>query len=246
MTSDKPPRPPRRPRAVPRRSASSSEDRDLVCDELLTLLGEQLGETAQAAPAPQAGKRKLKGVHFEYADDPRDVHQFAGGSYSLASNWFTQLLAQLAIANSITKSQLCVFLFVAGGQTPGTGIAEYTQQEITDGLNELVAKKDKGEGAEKKSAKRITRPTVNRAVKALCEYKWFEPAGNGRIRLNVTLWFQGNSTAQHEVLAQIAADHGDEPDAFPRRIGPAVVHHQEELDLNLGSEAPAPRKKRTG
>ncbi|MFV8133229.1 hypothetical protein [Streptomyces syringium] len=238
MTSEKPPRPPRRPRAVPARSASSAADGDLVFNELLSLLGDQLGETAQAA-APQTGKRKLKGVHFEYADDPRGVHQFAGGAgYSLASNWFTQLLGQLAIANSITKSQLCVFLFVAGGQTPGTGIAEYTQQEITDGLNELAAKKE--------GAKKITRPTVNRAVRALCEYKWFEPAGNGRIRLNVTLWFQGNSTTQHEVLAQIAADHGDAPDAFPRRIGPAVVHHQEELDLNLGDEAPAARKKRTG
>lgn len=45
--------------------------------------------------------------------------------YSLASNWFTQLLAQLAVANSITKSQLCVFLYVAGGQQRGTGIAQY-------------------------------------------------------------------------------------------------------------------------
>lgn len=249
MTTEKPPRSPRRPREVSARSASSSPaDHDLVYNELLALLGEQLGEPAPAPAAPRGGKgRKVKSVHVEYGDDPRSVHQFAGDAgYSLASNWFTQLLAQLAIANSITKSQLCVFLYVAGGQTPGTGITEYTQQEITDGLNELAAKKAATEKGAKKSTKMITRPTVNRAVRALCEYKWIEQAGNGRIRLNVTLWFKGNSVTQQEVLAQIEADHGDAqkaPDAFPRRIGPALVHHQEELDLNLGDEAPAARKK---
>ncbi|WP_327379095.1 hypothetical protein OG393_35035 (plasmid) [Streptomyces sp. NBC_01216] len=222
-------------------SPAESPESGSVFDDILSLLGEQLGATAQAPAAPQEGKRRLKGVTFEYENDPRSVHSFAGGSgYSLASNWFTQLLPQLFIANGITKSQLCVFLYVAGGQKPGTGIAEYTQQEITDGLNALAVKKP--------GAKMITRPTVNRSVRALCEYKWLEPAGNGRIRLNVTLWFQGNSTAQHEVLAQIAADHEDDPTAFPHRIGPTMVHHQEELDLNLETDMPEEpvRRKRTG
>ncbi|GAA1303430.1 hypothetical protein GCM10009647_020700 [Streptomyces sanglieri] len=238
MTSETPSRQPRRPRAVP--SPASSPESNAVFDDILNLLGEQLGTTAPETTQPRAGKRKLKGVTFEYENDPRSVHSFAGGAgYSLASNWFTQLLPQLFIANGITKSQLCVFLYVAGGQRPGTGIAEYTQQEITDGLNGLAAKKP--------GAKMITRPTVNRAVRTLCEYKWLEPAGNGRIRLNVTLWFQGNSTAQHEVLAQIAADHDDDPTAFPHRIGPELVHHQEALDLNLDGEVPEPvRRKRTG
>ncbi|MER7688800.1 hypothetical protein [Streptomyces sp. NPDC097610] len=214
-------------------------------DNILDLLGEQLGEKAEQAVAPRSGRpgRKIKSVHFEYGDDPRAVHDFAGGSgYSLASNWFTRLLAQLSVANSITKSQLCVFLFVASGQTPGTGLAQFTQQEITDGLNELAAKKD--------NAKMITRPTVNRAVKALCEYQWIETVGNGRIRLNVSLWFQGTSDAQHSVLAQITEDHKNDADpdsSFPNRIGPELVHHQEELDLNLEGEASAPaRKERTG
>ncbi|WP_326770424.1 hypothetical protein OG978_42440 (plasmid) [Streptomyces sp. NBC_01591] len=209
-------------------------------DDILNLLGEQLGTTTQETTPSRTGKRKLKGVTFEYESDPRSVHSFAGGAgYSLASNWFTQLLPQLFIANGITKSQLCVFLYVAGGQRPGTGIAEYTQQEITDGLNGLAAKKP--------GAKKITRPTVNRAVRTLCEYKWLESAGNGRIRLNVTLWFQGNSAAQHEVLAQIAADHDNDPTAFPHSIGPEMVHHQEALDLNLDGEVPEPvRRKRTG
>jgi hypothetical protein len=154
--------------------------------------------------------------------------------YSLASNWFTQLLAQLSVANSITKSQLCVFLYVAGGQVPGTGIAEYTQQEITDGLNKLAAQKP--------DAKKITRPTVNRAIKALCDYNWVERVGNGKIRLNVTLWFQGNSTAQQEVLAEIAHEHGNDPEAFPYNIGPERPH-QEEFDF--GSDTYG-RGERTG
>ncbi|MFD7490905.1 hypothetical protein ACFV8T_00525 [Streptomyces sp. NPDC059832] len=209
-------------------------------DDILNLLGEQLGATAQETTPARTGKPKLKGVTFEYENDPRSIHSFAGGAgYSLASNWFTQLLPQLFIANGITKSQLCVFLYVAGGQRPGTGIAEYTQQEITDGLNGLAVKKP--------GAKMITRPTVNRAVRTLCEYKWLESAGNGRIRLNVTLWFQGNSAAQHDVLAQIAADHDDDPTAFPHSIGPEMVHHQEALDLNLEGVVPEPvRRKRTG
>ncbi|WP_327249857.1 hypothetical protein [Streptomyces sp. NBC_01320] len=171
---------------------------------------------------------------FEFENDARAVHNMAGNAgYSLASNWFTQLLAQLAVANSITKSQLCVFLFVAGGQVPGTGIAQYTQQEITDGLNKL---------AEKKGGKKITRSTVNRAIGALCGYKWVERAGNGKIRLNVTLWFQGNSTAQHEVLAEIASEHDHDPTAFPHDIGPEHPH-QEEFDFGRGTYT---REKRTG
>ncbi|MFE4829811.1 hypothetical protein [Streptomyces sp. NPDC056672] len=135
-----------------------------------------------------------------------------------------------------------MFLFVAGGQTRETGIAEYTQQEITDGLNELAAKKP--------GAKKITRPTVNRAIHALCDYKWIESAGNGRIRLNVTLWFRGSSTSQRGVLAEIEEAHQDEENparVFPHRIGPELVHHQEELDLNLDEESSEPpRKRRTG
>ncbi|MFD5425610.1 hypothetical protein [Streptomyces sp. NPDC127084] len=153
--------------------------------------------------------------------------------YSLASNWFTQLLAQLAVANSITKSQLCVFLYVAGGQVPGTGIAQYTQQEITDGLNRLAAQND---------AKQITRSTVNRAIKALCGYKWIEQVGNGKVRLNPTLWFQGNSAAQHEVLAEIAVEHDHDPAAFPYNIGPTP--RQEAFDFE-GTENYG-RQERTG
>ncbi|HBF84944.1 MAG TPA: hypothetical protein DD420_34960, partial [Streptomyces sp.] len=181
------------PRSVPTRA---TDDVD-VCDDILSVLGRQLGEAAPPAAAP-GGRRKLKNITFEYGDDPRSVHNMAGDAgYSLASNWFTQLLAQLSVANSITKSQLCVFLYVAGGQTRGTGFAQYTQQEITDGLNKIAAKK---------GGKKITRSTVNRAIRALCEYKWVEQAGNGKIRLNVTLWFSGNSASQHEVLAEIAAE----------------------------------------
>ncbi|MEU6070600.1 hypothetical protein ABZ864_40715 [Streptomyces sp. NPDC047082] len=244
MTSEQPARGSRRPRALP----SSQSDR-LVQDSIIQLLADQLGGGLQQAAAPQPAEAprhgarrgpKLKGVHLEYGDDPRDVHDFAGGAgYSLASNWFTQLLAQLAVANSITKSELCVFLFVAGGQTAGTGIAEYTQQEITDGLNELAAKKE--------NAKYITRPTVNRAVRALCEYNWIETVGNGRIRLNVKLWFRGSSVAQHNVLGDIAEAHADDNSAFPDRIGPALVHHQEALDLTLDEDSlESARKRRTG
>ncbi len=106
MTADPPAR--RRPRAVP--DATSS---DAGFDDLLQVLGEQLGEATQSAD-PRS-RRKLKNVTFEYEPDHTAVHDMAGDAgYSLASNWFTQLLAQLAVANSITKSQLCVFLYVAG------------------------------------------------------------------------------------------------------------------------------------
>ncbi|MFE6023104.1 hypothetical protein ACFQ6O_42515 [Streptomyces sp. NPDC056441] len=215
------------PRAVP----SNAPD-EAAYDDILSVLGRQLGEAAQTAD-PRS-RRKLKGVTFEFENDARAVHNMAGNAgYSLASNWFTQFLAQLAVANSITKSQLCVFLFVAGGQVPGTGIAQYTQQEITDGLNELAAKK---------GGKKITRSTVNRAIGALCGYKWVEKAGNGKIRLNVTLWFQGNSTTQHEVLAEIASEHDHDPTAFPHDIGPEHPH-QEEFDFGQDTYT---RKKRTG
>ncbi|WP_405834918.1 hypothetical protein [Streptomyces sp. NBC_01176] len=201
----------------------------------MQVLGEQLGQSSPSADP--RGRRKLKNVTFEYEPDHRAVHDMAGDAgYSLASNWFTQLLAQLAVANSITKSQLCVFLYVAGGQERGTGVAQYTQQEITDGLNKLAEKK--------KDGKRITRSTVNRAVRALVGYKWVEQLGNGVIQLNVKLWFHGNSTAQHAVLEQIAAQHDRDPEAFPNVIGPDV--HQEELDLGFTQQTNYNRGKLTG
>lgn len=224
--------PPARSRSGGPRAVPATSD-DAVFNDILSVLGKQLGNAAEATE-PRS-RRKLKGVTFEYETDARSVHTMAGtAGYSLASNWFTQLLAQLSVANSITKSQLCVFLFVAGGQVPGTGITEYTQQEITDGLNKLAAQKPE--------AKKITRPTVNRAIKALCDYHWVERVGNGRIRLNVTLWFQGNSTSQQEVLAEIAHEHGSDPEVFPHNIGPERPH-QEEFDF--GSDAYG-RGERTG
>lgn len=224
--------PPARSRSGGPRAVPATSD-DAVFNDILSVLGKQLGNAAEATDP--RGRRKLKGVTFEYETDARSVHTMAGtAGYSLASNWFTQLLAQLSVANSITKSQLCVFLYVAGGQVPGTGIAEYTQQEITDGLNKLAAQKP--------DAKMITRPTVNRAIKALCDYNWVERVGNGKIRLNVTLWFQGNSTSQQEVLAEIAHEHGNDPEAFPYNIGPERPH-QEEFDF--GSDAYG-RGERTG
>ncbi|MFB8392669.1 hypothetical protein [Streptomyces yangpuensis] len=232
MTTDPPARRRTRgPRPVPEAAGNEAEFGDI-----LAVLGQQLGEKVAQAADP-SGRRRLKGVHFEYAADPRAVHDMAGGAgYSLASNWFTQLLAQLAVANSITKSQLCVFLFVAGGQVPGTGIAQYTQQEITDGLNKVAAQK---------GGKMITRSTVNRAVQALCGYNWVEKAGNGRIQINVRLWFHGNSTAQHEVLAEIAERHDRSPEAFPYAVGPEGAH-QEELDLDFGADTRVRGRKRTG
>ncbi|GLX41186.1 hypothetical protein [Streptomyces sp. NPDC085665] len=229
MTSDPPARRRRGPRPVPEGSEAEYGD-------ILAVLGQQLGEKVVEATDP-GGRRRLKGVHFEYAADPRTVHDMAGGSgYSLASNWFTQLLAQLAVANSITKSQLCVFLFVAGGQVPGTGITQYTQQEITDGLNTIAAQK---------GGKMITRSTVNRAVQALCGYNWVEKAGNGRIQINVRLWFNGNSTAQQEVLAEIADRHDHDAEEFPYSVGPQGTH-QEELDLGFESEESYRARRRTG
>ncbi|MDA5281182.1 hypothetical protein [Streptomyces sp. Isolate_45] len=234
MTSDPPAR--RRQRGPRPVLATAAAGNDAEYGDILAVLGQQLGEKVAQATDP-GGRRRLKGVHFEYVADPRSVHDMAGGAgYSLASNWFTQLLAQLAVANSITKSQLCVFLFVAGGQVPGTGIAQYTQQEITDGLNRIAAQK---------GGKMITRSTVNRAVQGLCGYNWVEKAGNGRIQINVRLWFQGNSTTQQEVLAEIADKHDHDPEAFPYAVGPEGAH-QEELDLDFGAEAGFRGRKRTG
>ncbi|WCD91093.1 hypothetical protein KPP03845_200054 (plasmid) [Streptomyces xanthophaeus] len=233
MTSDPPARRRRGPRPVSAPTAAGSE---AEYGDILAVLGQQLGEKVAEATDP-GGRRRLKGVHFEYAADPRSVHDMAGDAgYSLASNWFTQLLAQLAVANSITKSQLCVFLFVAGGQVPGTGIAQYTQQEITDGLNKIAAQK---------GGKMITRSTVNRAVQALCGYNWVEKAGNGRIQINVRLWFHGNSTAQQEVLAEIADRHEHATEEFPYAVGPQGAH-QEELDLGFETEESYRARRRTG
>lgn len=236
MTPD-PPTPRRRRRQGGPASVPELVGEDAQFGDILSAIGEQLGAKASSATDP-TNRRKLKGIHFEYAADPRAVHDMAGSSgYSLASNWFTQVLGQLAVANSITKSELCVFLWVAGGQTAGTGIAQYTQQEITDGLNQIAARK---------GGKMITRSTVNRAVRALCEYHWLEKVGNGRLQMNVRLWFQGNSTAQAEVLAEIAAKHDeDDPDAFPYGLGPQEAL-QEELDLDFGTGSGLDRKRRIG
>lgn len=71
----------------------------------MQVLGEQLGQSSPSTDPPD--RRRLKNVTFEYEPDHRAVHDMAGDAgYSLASNWFTQLLAQLAVANFITKSQL--------------------------------------------------------------------------------------------------------------------------------------------
>ncbi|MEV8534657.1 hypothetical protein [Streptomyces sp. NPDC051211] len=235
MTSDPPARRRQRgPRPIPAPTAAGD---GAEYGDILAVLGQQLGEQVAQTTDP-GGRRRLTGVHFEYAADPKAVHDMAGGAgYSLASNWFTQLLAQLAVANSITKSQLCVFLFVAGGQVPGTGITPYTQQEITDGLNKIAAQK---------GGKMITRSTVNRAVQALCGYNWVEKVGNGRIQINVRLWFHGNSTAQHEVLAELADRHEHDVESFPYAVGPEGAH-QEELELDFGpTEISSRGRRRTG
>lgn len=219
------------PRALP------SQADDLGFDDILVVLGRQLGETIESTQQAPGSRKKLKGVTFEYEQEPRTVHDMAGDQgYSIASNWFTQFLAQLAVANSVTKSEMCVFLYVAGGQIAGTGIAHYTQQEITDGLNKE---------AKRMGARCITRSTVNRAIKALCEYGWLEKYGNGKIRLNVRLWFRGNSTAQQAVLANLECEHGHDPQAFPHRVGPHQGE-QQTLDLALDDTQPPARQERTG
>lgn len=98
MTSDPPGRAPK-PRPL-----AGAPDEDPFND-ILGVLGEQLGEAA--AVADPRGRRRLKKVELEFESDGRAVHDMAGNrGYSLASNWFTQFLAQLVIANSVTKSQL--------------------------------------------------------------------------------------------------------------------------------------------
>ncbi|MFE8941042.1 hypothetical protein ACFYNX_26610 [Streptomyces sp. NPDC007872] len=197
----------------------------------MATLAVKLGQASSITP-PGAGResrrapRKVKQIRIDYEDPPTTIHDMAGDDgYSLASNWFTAKLAQLIIANRITPSQVAVFLFVASGQKRGTGVTSYTQQEITDALNVEVQKQ------KKPGAKAITRPTVNRAVKALCNYGWLETAGYGRIQLNVRLWFSGNSDDQRDVLGQIAASHDNDPQAFPYRIGPGDLTGQETFDF---------------
>ncbi|MFJ9041423.1 replication/maintenance protein RepL [Streptomyces sp. NPDC102406] len=226
MTSDPPEVEYHRPRALP------AEPSALAFGDILTVLGQQLGETVE--DQQKGRRRKLKGVSFEYDHEPRTVHDMAGDAgYSITSNWFVQRLAQLAIAKQVTKSEMCVFLYVAGGQMRGTGIAHFTQQEITNGLN-VEARRVKG-------ATQISRSTVTRAIKALCEYGWLERHGNGAIRLNVRLWFNGNSSAQQDVLADIQKDHGDTPQSFGNYIGP--VPQQEQLTMNFEDEELSPQER---
>ncbi|WP_425824606.1 replication/maintenance protein RepL [Streptomyces fractus] len=223
MTSDPPGVEYHRPRALP------ADSNEMGFGDILAVLGQQLGETVEEQEKTQKKRRKLKGVTFEYDDDHRTVHDMAGDAgYSITSNWFVQRLAQLAVAKQVTKSEMCVFLYVAGGQLRGTGIANYTQQEITNGLNR--------EARRVEGATEISRSTVTRAIKALCEYGWLERHGNGTIRLNVHLWFNGNSAAQQDVLADIKRDHGDRPDSFGNFLGP--VPQQEQLQMFEAEDQP--------
>ncbi len=231
MSTD--PAQPGRRRRAPRALPAGDET---VFDDILTLLGQQLGDSAAVEPAPH-NARKVK-VTVEYEEPRRTVHDMAGDDgYSLASNWFTRLLAQLAIAKSITKSELCVFLYVAGNQNRGSGITAYTQQQITDGLNEIAVIG---------GAPCITRSTVNRAVKALCEYGWIVKLRNGAVQINVRLWFAGNSQQQKNVLAELQNIHGTDPDAFPNHVGPAVIDGQLTLPVDDGRPAAPARKDRAG
>ncbi|MFB6483720.1 hypothetical protein ACFCXF_27020 [Streptomyces virginiae] len=66
-----------------------------------------------------------------------------------------------------------------------------------------------------------------------------------RYRIHVCLWFHGNSTAQHEVLADIAGRHDRNPEAFPYAVGPEGAH-QEELDLDFGAGTGVRGRKRIG
>lgn len=202
MTSD----PPRR-----QRRTLGAADEVGFGEELLATLARQLGEE----PAPPAAKPGRKVTVTVEVEDPAEsrakplVHHMAGNrGYSLTSNWFVQVLAQLMIANRRTKSEVAVFLYVAGGQD--RGVVHVTQQQITEGLNEF-AKLDPG-------TRCIARSTVNRAVRALCEDGWLEQDGQGRVSVNMRAWFKGNSQAQHEVLAE-RRDPAD-PHAFPNTIGP--------------------------
>lgn len=227
MTPEPPARAQRRPlQPNPAEVPAKGDD---VLDDIMSLLAGHLGETPSVAP-PTARRRATRGgpkvqIHIDYGDtDPRSIHNMAGEiGYSITSNWFAQWMAKLLIAGVLSRSQAAVFLFVAGGQKKGTGIASYTQQQITDGLNELL---DDVPGA-----KKITRPTVNKAVKTLVDWGWLESAGYGRIRLNVTLWFAGNSGEQKHVLEEIASDHGHDVEAFPHQVGPRDLPGQQMLDF---------------
>ncbi|MCX4784598.1 hypothetical protein [Streptomyces sp. NBC_01264] len=195
-------------------------------DGILSLLADHLGQGPEVAPqATKRGRGPKVNISIDYDDPkPTTTHTMAGNTgYSLTSNWFAQRMGQLIVARRVSASQIAVFMYVAGGQKKGTGITSYTQQQITDGLNEEAVKIPDG--------KKITRPTVNKAVKALCDWGWLESAGYGRIRLNVTLWFNGNSGEQKEVLQGIASDHGNDPEGFPHKIGPRDIPGQQELDF---------------
>jgi hypothetical protein len=185
---------------------------------LLAAFGEQLGEAAET----DASGRKLKGVHFEYEDDePKKeptFHEMAGGDgYSLSSNWFVKRLAQLAIARRVSTSQLAVFLYVVGCQKRDEGITYLTQEQIRDGLNEEAARI---------GSSKITRNTVNKCIRRLCKLGWLEQVTengarvNGKIRINPTLWFSGNSRAQQGVLFLLAGGEDPDPAQFPYAIGP--------------------------
>lgn len=226
MTPEPPVRAQRRlnqaaPAAVP-------ENHDDVLDDIVNLLAGHIGQATNVA-RPTAARRAPRGgpkvqINIDFDTDPRSIHTMAGEiGYSITSNWFAQWMAKLLVAGVLSRSRAAVFLFVAGGQKKGTGIASYTQQQITDGLNELF---DDVPGA-----KKITRPTVNKAVKTLIEWGWLESAGYGRTRLNVTLWFAGNSGEQKNVLEEIASHHGHEPEAFPHQVGPKCLPGQQMLDF---------------
>ncbi|MFH8582149.1 hypothetical protein [Streptomyces zaomyceticus] len=226
MTPEPPARAQRWPSQTP--PIEGPTNGDDVLDDIVNLLAGHIGETANVASTPT--RRRARGgpkvqISIDYSDsDPRSIHTMAGEiGYSITSNWFAQWMAKLLVAGVLSRSRAAVFLFVAGGQKKGTGITSYTQQQITDGLNELLA--------DMPGAKRITRPTVNKAVKTLIEWGWLESAGYGRIRLNVTLWFSGNSGEQKNVLQEIASDHGDAPEAFPHKVGPKNLPVQQMLDL---------------
>ncbi|MEW1699329.1 MULTISPECIES: hypothetical protein [unclassified Streptomyces] len=226
------PEPPARTQRRLKQQAAPAEvpqNGDDVLDGIVSLLAGHIGQTANVTPSPARSRGGRRGprvqISVDYSDtDPRGIHNMVGPTgYSITSNWFAQWMAKLLVAGVLSRSRAAVFLFVAGGQKKGTGIASYTQQEITDGLNELLI--------EIPDAKRITRPTVNKAVKTLIEWGWLENVGYGRIRLNVTLWFTGNSSEQKNVLEEIASDHGDEPGVFPHKVGPKHIPGQQMLDL---------------
>jgi hypothetical protein len=223
MTSDPPPRHRR-----PGTNVEAVGDADFG-DELLAELARQLGQHPDSAAITQPGKKvtiTIEDQDQEEKDDEKPVvHDMAGWrGYSLASNWLTQTLAQLIVANRRTPSQVAVFLYVAGGQDKG--VVNFTQQQITDGLNELAVKAP--------GARRISRSTVNRAVRALCEDGWLQQDGQARLSVNMRLWFKGNSKAQRDVLDTLADP--ENVHAFPNTVGP--------LDLLGDAGSGAPREEK--